>query len=223
MCDATGPCCLLDKRMDDIEVLELLLLTNRVTADHRDRLLDSSGGSIEAWLMLCLGSIIVHLDEPLLHLGDVPSFGCGHLLVVEEEPEIPSGNGGLEHEELVFRGHHRTVPNEPDLGAFEGHRTVVDTRWPRNRANAVKVSLLIHRDEGRHESRVLPGHRRPLLRYDGSDLLGVGTSKIAGDRTEFNEIRGVLGDLENGVSAVVDHALHSQEVYVSQILEPRLL
>ena len=65
MRDAAGPRDFLDEGVDDIQILELLFLSEGVTADHGDGLLDRSRAAIEPRLVLGVSSVEEDLDEPL--------------------------------------------------------------------------------------------------------------------------------------------------------------
>ena len=134
MRDAAGPRDFLDEGVDDVQVLELLLLSECVAADHGDRLLNRGGAPIESGLVLGVRSVEEDFDEPLLDLWYIPSLSRRDLRVVEQEPEVGRADRRLEHDDLMLRRDDRTVGDEPDLPSVERDRAVVKGAGPRDRA-----------------------------------------------------------------------------------------
>ena len=223
MRDPARPRDFLDKRVDDVEGLELLVLPEHVASRKCEDGLGLRDAPTRSRLGTRLLVLVVRADDPVLELLHIPSLGGGKRLIVKEETEVVRRELGLKHDELVLGREHGAVPDELDLPAVERDRLVVQRRTEGDRAESVEVGLLAHpRDRGDEDTGV-PDHRRPLLCGDPADHRGLRACELTGDWTELDEVRVIGLQARDDIGALVDDTLHPAGVEVREVLLPRLL
>ena len=90
MRDPTGPCDLLDERVDDVEGLELLVLPEHVAPREGKDGLGLRNAPTGPRLSARLLVLVVCTNNPVLELFYVPTLGSGERLIIEEEAEVVS-------------------------------------------------------------------------------------------------------------------------------------